>query len=212
MSQRCCLILVSVLVCALAVGCGGRAIKRAPVDTIPEEAEMEVKVEMLEEMAAEYPEDATIYYEIGNLYYDDLMALEAMENYSKALEVDHSFNKARVNLAMILAESDEVDSAKVLLEEAIAIDPQDGKAYNNLGMIYYTELDVDSAVGYFLKALEMDPQNVEARYNLGLAFAETGLLLEAIREWRKVLEVSEEGETAQRAKLSLDRAEKELKQ
>ena len=39
-----------------------------------------------------------------------------------------------------------------------------------------------------------------------------GLLLEAVREWRKVVEMGVEGETAERAKMSLDRVERELKQ
>jgi hypothetical protein len=53
--------------------------------------------------------------------------------------------------------------------------------------------------------------NAEAHYNLGLAFAESGLLLEAIREWRTVLDIAEEGETADRARMSLERAERQLK-
>jgi superkiller protein 3 len=216
MSDRWLFVLVSILISALVVGCAGRRIKRAPIETIPEDADTEAKIEMLEGMAVTYPEDAYVFYEIGNLYYEDLMPGEAMANYEKALALDPGLNKARVNMAMVLAESDAADSAKTLLEEAISIDPDDVKAYNNLGMIYYAELDVNTAVKYFSKALALDPVNAEARYNLGLAFAEGGLLLEAIREWRQILEISEEtgedSETVQRARLSLERAERQLKQ
>ena len=218
MSNRWLLIVVSILISALVVGCAGRHVKRiqrAPIDTIPEDAELEAKIEMLEEMAATYPEDGYVYYEIGNLYYQELMPGEAIANYERALEVDPGLNKARVNMAMVLAESDAADSAKALLTEAIRIDPDDGKAYNNLGMIYYTELDVNTAVKYFKKALELDAESLEARYNLGLAFAEKGLLLESIREWRRILEIGEEtgedNETVERARFSLERAERELR-
>lgn len=203
------ILLASVLALFLA-SCGPRGVKRAPLGTIPEDAEPEDKIEMLEEMGHEYPEDALVYYELGNIYSDQLLAVDAMESYERALSIDPKLNKARVNLAMMLAESDEVDSAKVLLEEAIRIDPNDAKAYNNLGMIYYTDLDVNTAVDYFEKALEVAPGNVEAHYNLGLAFAETGLLLEAIREWNLVVETGGDSETVQRARLSLDRAQKEI--
>ncbi len=206
------LILLTVLVAASLIGCGAPAIKRAPIEIIPEDAEPEEKMEMLEAMGYEYPEDALVYYELGNLYSEQLLAVDAMESYERALGLDPSLNKARVNLAMLLAESDEVDSAMVLLEEAIRVDPTDAKAYNNLGMVYYTELDINTAVNYFRKALEVDPGSVEAHYNLGLAFAERGLLREAIREWNLVVESGEEGETLQRANLSLQRAEKELRQ
>jgi tetratricopeptide (TPR) repeat protein len=206
------LILVTALVATFLFGCGAPAVKRAPLQTIPEDAEPEEKIEMLEAMGHEYPEDAQVYYEMGNLYSELLLAVDAMESYERALSIDPALNKARVNLAMLLAESDEVDSAKVLLEEAIGMDPNDAKAYNNLGMVYYTDMDVNTAVDYFTKALEVDPTSVEAHYNLGLAFAERGLLHEAIREWSLVVESGEEGETLQRAKLSMERAEKELQQ
>jgi tetratricopeptide (TPR) repeat protein len=206
------LILLTVLLAAFLAGCGAPAVKRAPIDTIPADADVEVKIEMLEEMGHAYPGDALVYYELGNLYSEQLLAVDAMESYERALGIDPSLNMARVNLAMLLAESDEVDSAKVLLEEAIRIDPTDAKALNNLGMVYYTELDNNTAVKYFLKALEVDPGNIEAHYNLGLAFAERGLLHEAVREWNAILESGDEGETAQRARLSVERVEKELKQ
>ena len=195
----------------MITGCGTRGVKRAPIETLPEDVEPEVKIDMLEAMADNYPEDANIYFELGNIYYDELMPSDAVRNYEKALELDPDMNAARVNLAMLLAESAEPDSARSLLIEAIEVDPTDAKAYNNLGMIYYTEMDVDMAVKYFNKALAIDPGSIEAHYNLGLAFAESGLWLEAIREWRLVLEIDQESETAQRARLSLDRAEKELK-
>jgi tetratricopeptide (TPR) repeat protein len=204
------LIVVTGVVAAFLAGCGAPAVKRAPMEIIPEDAEPEEKIEMLEAMGHEYPEDALVYYELGNIYSDQLLAVDAMESYERALGIDPGLNKARVNLAMLLAESDEVDSAKVLLEEAIKIDPMDAKAYNNLGMVHYTEMDVNTAVNYFRKALEVDPTSIEAHYNMGLAFAERGLLLEAIREWQAVVDSGEEGETLQRAKLSMERAEKEL--
>jgi superkiller protein 3 len=210
MPQRCLLKLGSAMILVAVIGCAAQ-VRRAPIDSIPEDTDPETRVEMLEEMTLKYPDDANLYFEIGNHYYDQIMPVEARTNYERALQLDPDFNKARVNLAMLLVESDEVDSAKVLLEEAIRREPKDAKAYNNLGMVYYSELEVEKAVRYFEHALEIDPMNAEAHYNMGLAFAESGLLLEAIREWRTVLDIEEEGETADRARMSLERAERELK-
>lgn len=212
MSSRLWLISILILVPILIAGCMGRAAKKAPVDTVPEDVDPESRIEMLEGMKEGYPDDPDLYFALGNLYYDEAMPTDARQNYEMALRLDPKMNSVRVNLAMLLAESAEVDSARALLEEAVRIDPEDAKAYNNLGMVYYTEMDIDKAVKYFSKALEVDPDNAEAHYNLGLAFAESGLLLEAVREWRKVIEMGDDDETAQRAKLSLDRVERELKQ
>lgn len=212
MSSRFWLILMLILLPILVVGCAGRAIKKAPIETVPEDVDPETRIEMLEEMKEAYPDDPGLYFALGNLYYDEAMPVDARQNYEMALRLDPKMNSVRVNLAMLLAESAEVDSARALLTEALRIDPTDAKAYNNLGMVYYTDLDLDRAVKYFSMALEVDPDNAEAHYNLGLAFAESGLLLEAVREWRKVVEMGVEGETAERAKMSLDRVERELKQ
>ena len=211
MHKRLWLALAALTALALIAGCGAPAVKRAPIDTVTRDLDADTKIEMLEQMALNYPDDALVYYELGNIFYDQIMPDDARFNYEKALKLDPGLNQARVNLAMLLAESDETDSAKVLLGEALEIDPTDAKAYTNLGVVYYTEMNVDSAVKYFSKALEVDPDNLEAHYNLGLAFAESGLLIEAITEWRRILEIDETSETAERARLSLDRAESDLK-
>ncbi len=197
---------------AVIVGCGIWAVKRAPVESVPEDADPEVKMQMLEDMKAEYPDDPNLYFTLGNVYYDELMLDDARSNFEKAIDLDPKFNKARVNLATLLMEIDEVDSARSLLEEAIGIDEKDVKAYTNLGLLYYSESDLAKAVKYFARALEIDSTCVEAHYNLGFAFAESGLLLEAIREWRKVIDLEPEGEIAEQARMSLERTEKLLKQ
>jgi tetratricopeptide (TPR) repeat protein len=211
MLKRLWMAVAALSVLALVAGCGGPGVKRAPIDTVTRDLDADTRIDMLEQMALNYPDDARVYYELGNIYYEQIMPNEARLNYEKALELEPALNPARVNLAMLLAESDEGDSAKVLLREAIEMDPDDAKAYTDLGVVYYTEMDVDSAVKSFTKALEIDPDNLEAHYNLGLAFAESGLLVEAITEWRRILDIDETSETAERARLSLDRAERDLK-
>jgi tetratricopeptide (TPR) repeat protein len=205
--RRTWLIVILVATIALVLGCG-RRVKRAPVDTVDETLDNELKIAQLEEMAREFPEDENVYFALGNVYYDDAMPLEARTSYERALELNPRFNKARINLAMLYAETADPDTALVLLEEAIRIDPDDPKAQNNIGMIYYSKGDVERAVKAYTRTIEIDPDNAEARYNLGLAFAETGLLLEAMREWRYVLEIEPEGELADRTRVSLERVEK----
>ena len=39
---------------AVIVGCGIWGVKRAPIETVPEDADPEVKMDMLEKMKAEY--------------------------------------------------------------------------------------------------------------------------------------------------------------
>ncbi|MGD9141941.1 MAG: tetratricopeptide repeat protein [bacterium] len=206
---RICLITALIMALAFATGCG-RRVKRAPVDTVDEALDNELKISKLEEMAREYPEDENVYFALGNIYYDDASPMEARLNYEKALELNPKFNKARINLAMLYAETADPDTALALLAEALAIDPKDPKAYNNIGMINYSKGNMDGAVKAYSRSIEIDPDNAESHYNLGLAFAESGLLVEALREWRVVLELEPEGELADRTRVSLERVEKLL--
>jgi len=203
--------LVAVLTVAvfLAPGCG-RRVERAPIDSIPEETDNEVKISELEKMAIEYPDDENVYFALGNVYYEEAMPVEAQMSYEKALELNPKMNKARINMAMLLAETADPDTGLAILKQAIEMDDRDSKAYNNIGMIYYSKGDYNLSVKSYTKALEIDPDNVEARYNLGLAFAETGLLVEAVREWRKVLELDPEGEMGERTRVSLEKVERLL--
>jgi cytochrome c-type biogenesis protein CcmH/NrfG len=200
-------LLLSLIVTLAIVGCAGFGPKRAPLASIPDSLDVESKAEALEGMVKQYPKDAEVLYTLGNTYYDQAIPDLARQNYEKAIALDPKMNKARVNLAMLIAESGEPDSAKVMLEDVAKRDPKDTKALVNLGMLYYNTKDFDTAVKYYVKAIAIEPKNAEAHYNLGVAFAESGLLLEAIREWRTVLELVNEGDTAQRARLALERAE-----
>jgi tetratricopeptide (TPR) repeat protein len=201
------LLALSLLAAIAIVGCAGIGAKHAPLSTVPDSLDAESKGEAYESMTAAYPKDAELYFTLGNSYYDQAIPDMAEQNFLKAIALDPNMTKARVNLAMLLAESGEADSAKTMLGEVLKREPKNSKALVDLGMIYYNAKDIDTAVKYYSKALAIDPRNAEAHYDLGLAFAETGVLLEAIREFRAVLDIESEGDTAQRARLALERAE-----
>lgn len=188
-------------------GCAATSAKRAPVASLPDSMDVDLKTAALEKMALEYPEDPEIFFTLGNTYYDQAVPDLARTNYEKAIALDPKMTKAHVNLAMLIAEVGEPDSARIILENVLKTNPGDPRALTDLGTIYYSLKDVDTAVKYYTAAIHSDPNNAEAHYNLGMAFAETGLVLEAIREWRLVLDLVSEGDVADRARLALERAD-----
>jgi tetratricopeptide (TPR) repeat protein len=201
---------LSFLAALAIVGCATFGPKRAPLAAVPDTLDAEGRAEALEGMTAAYPEDAELYFALGNAYYDQAVPDLARQNYEKAIGLNPKMDKARVNMAMLIAESGEPDSAKVILQGVLTRDPRDVKALIDLGMINYNAKDVDTAVKYYTRALAIEPANLEGHYNLGMAFAESGLLLEAIREFRTVLDAADEGDMAQRARLALERTEATL--
>ena len=199
--------LAAIALYAVLSGCAATGPRRAPVASLPDSMDVDLRMAELEKMALEYPDDPEIFFILGNEYYDQAVPDLAKANYEKAIALDPEMVKARVNLAMLVAEVGEPDSARIMLEDVLRTNPGDPRALTDLGTIYYNLKDVDTAVKYYTAALEFDPNNAEAHYNLGMAFAESGLVLEAIREWRLVLELVSEGDTADRARLSLERAD-----
>jgi len=199
--------LAAIALYAVLSGCAATGPRRAPVASLPDSMDVDLRMAELEKMALEYPDDPEIFFILGNEYYDQAVPDLAKANYEKAIALDPEMVKARVNLAMLVAEVGEPDSARIMLEDVLRTNPGDPRALTDLGTIYYNLKDVDTAVKYYTAALEFDPNNAEAHYNLGMAFAESGLVLEAIREWRLVLELVSEGDTADRARLALERAD-----
>lgn len=204
------LILAAVAAYIALSGCAVTGPKRAPLAGLPDSLDADTRADTLEALARQYPQDAEVFFALGNAYYDQAVPEQARQNYEMAISLDPKMTKARVNLATLIGESGQADSARVMLEEIIRDDPKDSRALTNLGMLCYNQKDVDTAVKYYTKAISLDPANPEAHYNLGVAFAEQGLLLEAIREWRVVLELTDQGDTANRARLALERVEGSL--
>jgi cytochrome c-type biogenesis protein CcmH/NrfG len=200
-------VLVALAAYLAVSGCATMGPKRAPLASMSDSMDVDTRTDALERMAQDYPDDPEVFFALGNVYYDQFDAEHARLNYEKAISLAPKMIKARVNLAMLIAESGQPDSARVMLEDVVKAAPRDSRALTNLGMVYYNLKDVDSAVKYYTMALQIDPNNPEAHYNLGVAFAEAGLLLEAIREWREVEALGGEDDTAQRARLALERAE-----
>jgi tetratricopeptide (TPR) repeat protein len=203
-------ILIAVVAYIAVSGCAMMGPKRAPLGSLSDTLDVETRTDMLLSFAEKYPKDPEVFYALGNVYYDQAIAGDARENYEKALALDPKMTKAQVNLAMLTAEAGEPDSAMMMLDAVVREHPRDSMALTDLGMIHANQKDLDAAVKYYTRAIAADPQNAEAHYNLGVAFANAGLLLEALREWRAVLDITSEGDTAQRAQLGIERVEGNL--
>lgn len=74
------------------------------------------------------------------------------------------------------------------LLEANALDPNNTKILNNLGMAYYFKKRTDLAIGSIKKALKVEPKNTEARINLGTIYSNSGNLIAAEQQYKRVLD------------------------
>lgn len=141
------------------------------------------------QLDASYPEP---YKALGDLFMAAPRRLfdQAVEAYSKAIELRPFYADAYVGLGNAKAAKSDVDGAVAAYTKALAYNPVNPRVHMSLGKIYYAEkgLYYESVTAY-KKAIELDPNSVEARMGLGEVYEDKGLYKEAIEEYSRVIEL-----------------------
>src|SRR5437660_8954657 len=136
-----------------------------------------------------YPEP---YKALGDLYLSQPRRLfdQAVEAYSKAIELRPFYADAFVGLGDAKAAKSDIDGAIAAYQKALLYNPVNPRVHMSLGKIYYGEKGLYyESVNAYKKAIDLDPSSVEARMGLGEVYEDKGLYKEAIEEYRRVIEV-----------------------
>ena len=136
-----------------------------------------------------YPEP---YKALGDLYLSQPRRLfdQAVEAYSKAIELRPFYADAFVGLGDAKAAKSDTDGAIAAYQKALVYNPVNPRVHMSLGKIYYGEKGLYyEAVNAYKKAIELDPHSVDARMGLGEVYEEKGLYKEATEEYRRVIEI-----------------------
>jgi len=104
---------------------------------------------------------------------------EAVENFSRAIQIDPAAPNAYLNTGKAFGQLQMPDSAIKYLEISLKLNPGDSKVYNNLGNAYGIKGDFEQARSAFQKSLSIDSNNDNALYNLAVTYALTGDTLTA---------------------------------
>jgi tetratricopeptide (TPR) repeat protein len=136
-----------------------------------------------------YPEP---YKALGDLYLSQPRRLfdQAVEAYSKAIELRPFYADAFVGLGDAKAAKSDTDGAIAAYQKALVYNPVNPRVHMSLGKIYYGEKGLYyEAVNAYKKAIELDPHSVDARMGLGEVYEEKGLYKEATEEYKRVIEI-----------------------
>jgi tetratricopeptide (TPR) repeat protein len=136
-----------------------------------------------------YPE---AYKALGDLFLAQPRRLfdQAIEAYSKAIELRPFLADAHVGLGDAKAAKSDTDGAIAAYQKALGLNPVNPRVHMSLGKIYYSEKGLYyEAVNAYKKAIDFDPTSVEARMGLGEVYEDKGLYKEAIEEYRRVIEL-----------------------
>lgn len=108
---------------------------------------------------------------------------EALEAYSKAVEMKPDFAEAYVNLGLLNYKLGKYREAAEAYINAIKVKPGVLSLYNKLGAVYILLDEYPKAIEAFKESIKIDPDNSEAHFNLGVAYVITGDKNGAVEEY-----------------------------
>ncbi len=123
--------------------------------------------------------------------YDEGNFEEAIELYSKALEIESNNLNVLINLGLSFYNVDKNDKAITLYKKAISIEPEDFLAWINLGLVYLDEESYEDAIKAFKVASELDSEDPEIWEHLGEAYFYIGEYEKSRQSFRNMILDSE---------------------
>ncbi len=134
-----------------------------------------------------YPEYGGAYY-IQELAYVEIDSIElAKESYRRALDYAPLLSEASANLALLLAEDNELDAARDVLETAIARSPAHGYLHYTLGIVELYDNHPAKAVKRIQEAIARDSCNIDAHALAMVVQIERGNLKQALLQVEKAI-------------------------
>jgi tetratricopeptide (TPR) repeat protein len=133
-----------------------------------------------------YAQSVVDYVQIGNSSYAKGKYDQAIEAYTKAIDIDPDFAKAYDNRGAAYAQEGNLSSAISDFTMAIANNPNDAEAYNNRGRAYAKLGDYVPAVSDFTKAIKIEPDYTKAYNNRAHVFYDIKKYDRALADVQKV--------------------------
>ncbi len=131
-------------------------------------------------------DDAKGHYELALWCENKKLNQHAKKEFQKAIEVNHTYKEARIELAKMLIEEGNIYEAIEHMDE--------------LNKNYLEDIEVKDwlsrtlkkwpKVEYYMKAKNISDKDAEGHYQMGIFCSDKGWLQEAREEWRKAVEIS----------------------
>jgi len=184
--------LVTVLSCvglAAVAALPARADVKAPAPSAAPAA----AVDSLELLARAVAQDSTRFDDLGRLgilYLDRDQVEKAVTVLGKAHELKPLDRRVAVNLGAALDASNRPNDAQRHYRQVLAAFPDDSVASCRLASSLYAQGKHGEAVHLLDEVVRRSPRAYCAYFTLGVAFADAGIYRDAMRMWRKVVEIA----------------------
>ena len=139
------------------------------------------------DVISQNPNAALAYYNRGVFLMNENKNEEALEDYSKAIELNPIFTEAYKNRGFLFASGGKLDKALADYNKVIEMNPNSAEAYNNRGSVLLNKKRDEEALADFNKAIELNPGDAESYYNIGLLYMNETKNSEAIKFFNKAI-------------------------
>jgi tetratricopeptide (TPR) repeat protein len=136
------------------------------------------------------PKNAKGYLDRGTASLDKNEYDKAIEDFNKAIELEHDAADAYFNRALAYAWKKECDKAIEDWTQALRLKPNWPDAYFNRGLAYLNKKEYDKAIEDYTHAVELDPRYVEAYANRGVAYSKKKGYDKAIEDFTKAIQLN----------------------
>jgi protein O-GlcNAc transferase len=209
---------MTVLLCLViaAIACSsGSAQGSAPAKPAPASAVAAAPADSLLLLEKAVARDSTKFdnlYRLGVMYLDRDKVAEAIKVLTKAHVLRPDDHRVSVNLGVALDADGKASLAQCYYGEALAKFPEDSVAACRMASSLYSQSKHAEATKMLWSIIQKSPRAYCAYFALGVAFADAGIYKEAIRTWRKVVELAPGSPEAASARESIDVLEKYVAQ
>lgn len=116
---------------------------------------------------------------LGLLYHQRGLAIEAVEQFRRAILINPQYTKARGNLAVALTSAGRTAEARAELKAALGLEPRNVDLLVNMALVDKAEGQPEVARETLIRAVGYQPAHPAANYNLALLYEEVGMLAKA---------------------------------
>ncbi len=124
---------------------------------------VENDIRLLKDAVSEDPKNLNAWIKLGNILMDNKRFTEAIDAYTKALELDPKNTNVRVDMGTCYRYSGDPNRAVEEYKKALQIDPNHLYAHKNLGVVLAFDLNrLKEAIGEFTTYLNLSPNAPDA--------------------------------------------------
>jgi type IV pilus assembly protein PilF len=142
-----------------------------------------------------YSGNPQVHYYLGVSYHGKGMKDNAMEEFQKAISLDENYSEAHNYLGTLYSDSEKWDEAIEQFQKALNNHLYDtpSLALYNMAWAYYSKKDYKTALAKYQESVRTDPRTYllpQIEKNVGLIYYDQGDFTEAIRHFKKAVELN----------------------